>query len=185
MFTCDRIKKTDLLGPSGCKSCPISIATATQMTTSLILSLQHEITTQIDAWWYLISFAKKNNNVCSILLEIKKQTQKHLVLFHILFLLARSVHSTEIFIQMVHICSLVSAQPLGKLRSFSPTDNCDCLDSNLPRNASHRWRKREREKGGWIRQDDFSSRPFQTRHIKCFSSRLMCSYWHACGAMLL
>lgn len=34
-------------------------------------------------------------------------------------------------------------QPLGNARSFSPTDNCDCLDFDLPRNAPHRWRERE------------------------------------------
>lgn len=63
----------------------------------------------------------------------------------VLSLLARSERSTEMFIPVAHIRSSVMAQPLGKSRSFSPTDNCDCLDSNLPRNASHRWRERERE----------------------------------------
>lgn len=57
--------------------------------------------------------------------------------------LQRSGHSFT-FIQVAHICSSGGgAQPLGKLRSFSPTDNCDCLDSNLPRIASHRWPESE------------------------------------------
>lgn len=46
-------------------------------------------------------------------------------------------------------------QPLGNDGSFSPTDNCDCLNSNLPRNASHRWR--EREHRGWIIEVDFTA----------------------------
>lgn len=95
-------------------------------------------------------------------------------------------------------------QPLGKLRSFSPTDNCHCLDSDLPRNASHRWRERERQRdggrereiGGWIRQDD-SSWPFQPGFLKissvgwCVSSDMLlappeCKYtsrgrvWRVC-----
>lgn len=103
-----------------------------------------------------------------MIIKLKKKKKANEVVFRILSLLARSGHVAEMLIQVAHIRSSGMAQPLGKLRSFSPTDNCDCLDSNLPRNASHRWRERdketerEREKGGWIRRDDFSSRPFQT-----------------------
>lgn len=53
--------------------------------------------------------------------------------------------SAGMFIQVAQIGSSAKPRPLGELRSFSPTDNCDCLDSNLPRNASHRWRERDKE----------------------------------------
>jgi len=39
--------------------------------------------------------------------------------------------------------SVTRLQPLGNVRSFSPTDNCDCLDFKLPRNTPHRWQERE------------------------------------------
>lgn len=101
-----------------------------------------------------ISFpCKKNTILCSFLLQlivindhkIKEKKKANEVVFRILSLLARSGHVAEMLIQVAHIRSSGMAQPLGKLRSFSPTDNCDCLDSNLPRNASHRWRERDKE----------------------------------------
>ncbi len=65
--------------------------------------------------------------------------------------------------------SVTQVPPLGNVRSFSPTDNCDCLDSDLPRNASHRWR--EREHGGWMMEIDFtvSYRPQHNRALNISS----------------
>lgn len=61
-------------------------------------------------------------------------------------------------------------QPLGNVRSFSPTDNCDCLDPDLPRNASHRWRERENTEVGWWRVDfAISYRPRHNRALNISS----------------
>lgn len=154
--------KIDLLGAFGLKSVRLSLVQ---------LRAQINKKTQIDGWGYLISFARKITLCPLFCLKYRVPFLPNLSLPE------RSAHSTEMFIQVVHIRSAVMPQPLGKLRSFSPTDNCHCLDSNLPRNASHRWRERERQRngarereiGGWIRQDDSSFWPFQPGILKISS----------------
>lgn len=74
-----------------------------------------------------------------------------------------------------HWVLVTLAQPLGNVRSFSPTDNCDCLDFDLPRNTPHRWRERER-RARFHRLQKASAQLWS----KYFLSGLMCASWHAC-----